>query len=630
MVPAVVVVCSLPLCGAQVKAETPADLNALIKKIDMELYGPSEADVRAQLDRLIETYWKPGRTLKADYDTGGPAALGAMWFRGYEMLDEKKYLQAGLDLVDAILKTQRSDGMFTERATLRRNGKSTGHGNPTLQDEYNFVQFALVCYAYKLTGDQKYLKAALKHAETLRSCQDPSRDATWQGPWPHTWHNLAKPRKGGPGYEPGYMLNDYATWDGIRTMIMAYKLSGDKKFIERLNLLPAYILNANVGLGNVRGWRGQTDAWNETTWQRRFEGPLIDPRNFNRFACPMLTYFSAVMNQDVGLNMVREGYDWLRKVELKDGWAYKYTYDGRAAFTGAYRNILRPGAIGRSKVVLDCVEKVLEVTENGGVEALRKWYGPRPVKFDKAQYLAARIEAARRATDEILTTRLWSLTEHELVMGKFLDRVRRRPLRSASVDMPDGFIWRWHRMIVRPVPYRGWATWQYVWDVRVALGKIDADRAAWGGRGLESAGAPTWFFPPWDTVGDWSTKAVEAENWLDIPLDAPFTHVQEVRLEPAAMSLKLNDIREIKPVFTPANATCQTGTWSVAGDHAACWVQPHMLKDIDPTVVRPVYPRQGRIMVHAGLPHSFPAGAVITFTSTDGRHIATCKVIVKE
>ncbi len=54
MIPAVVVACSLLLCGDQVKAETPAELNAVIKKIDMELYARSEADVRALLDKFIE------------------------------------------------------------------------------------------------------------------------------------------------------------------------------------------------------------------------------------------------------------------------------------------------------------------------------------------------------------------------------------------------------------------------------------------------------------------------------------------------------------------------------------------------------------------------------------------------
>lgn len=50
------------------------------------------------------------------------------------------------------------------------------------------------------------------------------------------------------------------------------------------------------------------------------------------------------------------------------------------------------------------------------------------------------------------------------------------------------------------------------------------------------------------------------------------------------------------------------------------------LKKIDPKVVRPRYPRQGKMMVRAGLPHGFPAKATITFTTTDGKHTATCEV----
>ena len=55
-----------------------------------------------------------------------------MWFRGYEMLGEKKYLQAGLDFVDAILQTQRGDGMFPAAARLRRGGKSEGRAGARL------------------------------------------------------------------------------------------------------------------------------------------------------------------------------------------------------------------------------------------------------------------------------------------------------------------------------------------------------------------------------------------------------------------------------------------------------------------------------------------------------------------
>ena len=77
-------------------------------------------------------------------------------------------------------------------------------------------------------------------------------------------------------------------------------------------------------------------------------------------------------------------------------------------------------------------------------------------------------------TDENLTVRLWSLTDHELVMGEFLQRVRQRPARSPGLGINEGWVWMWWRATTRPVPYRGWAAWQYVWDVRVALGKIDS------------------------------------------------------------------------------------------------------------------------------------------------------------
>jgi hypothetical protein len=631
---AAALLCSLMFGGSEARADTQAELDATVEEIDMKLYEQNEADIRALLVKLIETYWKPGQTFNVYYDCAAHGSYGAMWFRGYEMLGDEKYLKAGLDMVDGIIQTQYGNGMFPNAARLQRGGKSSPAPNtaPRLEDAHNFVQFALVCYAYKVSGDKKYLDAALKHAEALRSCQDPTRDATWMGPWPHTWHNATKPLDAsGPNYGQNhcYMLNDYATWDSMRTMVMAYKLSGDKKFIERISPLSNYLFKSQVGLGNVRGWRDMTDAWDKTTWQRRHEGPLIDPRNFNRFTCPMLAYFAAVTGRDAGLNMIRESYDWLRSVEQPGGFGAKYTYDGREGLMGAYRVMLTDAYHGRSKVLLDGAEIILAAIGDDGVEGLRKWYGSRPVKYDEQQYLAARLEAARRITDEELTVRMCAMDELAPVTGKFLDRVRQRPAKSATTDLDQkgGWAWVWWRPGA-PHPYRGWTAWQYVWDVRVARGKIDPDTAAWGGRGLESAGAPTWFFPKWDTVGDWSTKAVEAENWLDIPFEAPFTPVQSVRLEPASMSLRLTEIKEIKPIFTPADATCQSGTWTVKAGFAVCWVKPQMRAKIDSSVVRPAYPRDGKINVHAGLPHGFPGKGIITFTSTDGKHTATCEVTV--
>ena len=65
----------------------------------------------------------------------------------------------------------------------------------------------------------------------------------------------------------------------------------------------------------------------------------------------------------------------------------------------------------------------------------------------------------------------------------------------------------------RPRPI-GWAQWQYVWGVKLALGLIDPDKAATGVRGLQAM----YYYQPWDVMGDWTTRAVEVEDWLNIPL----------------------------------------------------------------------------------------------------------------
>jgi len=179
-----------------------------------------------------------------------------------------------------------------------------------------------------------------------------------------------------------------------------------------------------------------------------------------------------------------------------------------------------------------------------------------------------------------------------------------------------------------------------VWDVRVALGKIDADTAAWGARGMESGEASLGCFPAWDCIGDWSTKAVEVEDWTDIPLKPHIVNVKSVQLSPASMTLKPGESREVKTTIAPDDATCKTGVWTssspsitAAGEKRRgiiATAKPHMLDKIDPSKVRPSYRREGKIMIHAGNPQNLPANATITFTSTDGKHTATCEVTVTQ
>jgi len=628
---AAAVFCCLGLTGVQARTDTQVELDAALKKIDTELYKQSEADLRAFLDRLIETYWRPGgKDFAVSFDCGGQAVLAPMLLRAYEMLGDQKYRKAGLDFADALLQIQRPDGLFPSTCILRRGRKSSPGAGPRFEDEHNFVPFAVVVYAYKVSGDEKYLKAARRHADMVLSIQDPAKNSIWRGGWPLAYNGPPKPRQHAARFS-GYVINDYTTYDGMRTMIMMYFLTRDKKYIERIQLLPKWHIEAQLGIGNVRAWGDQYDAYNQPTWERNFESPMIEPRMFNRCVAPVLMYFYAVTGDEVYRNLLFEGRDWLRSVEAKPGWASEYTFDGRPSVSEGYRvRILDPQdrfAHVTSKVILETINPVIELIKRDGRKGLRAWYGPRPTRYDKKQYLAARLAAARRVTDERRVVRLWSMKEHAVVQGKFLERVRSRPLNPkglARKPYDNGYFWRfWRPVQPKAAPPRGWAAWQYVWDVRVARGEIDADTAAWGGRGIEGYGAPTWFFEPWDMAGDWSTLAVEVEDWLDIPLKPPVVHVTGAGVEPVSMSLEAGKEREITLVLKPKDATCKTAIWT-SSDEAVAKVAGRMLDKIDPKASRPHFRTGGKLFVVAGK----PGKATITVTTTDGHRRARCMVTV--
>jgi len=253
-----------------------------------------------------------------------------------------------------------------------------------------------------------------------------------------------------------------------------------------------------------------------------------------------------------------EAVPGLRRKYPSGGWAYQYVRDGTPIFSIRTRGAAgasfpyhqpekwpRPGDIdqrnwpglvyhaiqpsNRAKVQLDDSQQVLEVLQAGGLEALRDFYkGPK--RLDSGQYLQARLEAARRCTDTKLVVPLRGRSLEEgvngRVMGNYLERVRLRLARPDAPWLPaEGTLHRrkglsrqsWQSIHTYNEPYRppyGWAQWQYVWDARLALGQIDADTAATGGRGLETMH----HYPRWDVMGDWTTRAVEAEDWMNVPL----------------------------------------------------------------------------------------------------------------
>jgi len=560
LVLAMAVLC-FPMLTAQVRADTQAELTAALKKIDMKLYEQCEADVRAWLDARIARYGDfgvypdllghariEGDRAHFNLSRGGICDAGAQFFRAYEMLGDKKYLAQALKTADALLAVQQPNGHFAGGPhTVDRNGRVSVGGDRNyarIQDGSQFRPFAYVLYAYRHTGRKKYFDAARRCADLfVKHIQDAKYG------WCGDAYNAGALRRHKHYESDGGSYNDYATTDPMRMTIMIYHLTRDKKYLVRTAKIGQWIFDTQLGKGKVRGWCQQYKADNTPASARGFEGAVIGPRTFNRFISPMLTWFYGMTGEERYRKLLAESYRWLKAQEHPDdyplggGWAYQYLPDGSEVFTwrGKIYRYDRPKTwprewanapwkkINRAKVQVTDTEKVLAQLKAGGREALRKWYSG-PKKYSPQEYLAVRLAAARRCSDEdlVVPVRGKSLAEgvNGRVMGKYLQRVRRRLARPDAPGLPkEGTLHgrkgldrqSWHSIHTWNEPYRppyGWAQWQYVWDVRLATGKIDPDTAVTGGRGLEVMH----YWPRWDVQGDWTTRAVEVEDWMDVPL----------------------------------------------------------------------------------------------------------------
>ncbi len=540
-----------------------------LEKIDMKLYEQSKADIRAWLDARIKESgdfgvysfgWSclqiKGDIANVDLNRGAFADSAAQFFRAFEMLGDRKYLEAGLKTADFFLQVQQPAGHFPTGATIKRGGIATAGGgkHPThvarMEDGYQFRPFCLLLYAHQLTGEKKYLDSALKHGEliSLRMihpdwgwCPDhfDAKDAR-----PYSQRKTGHDNKGVSG---GGSYSDYATSNGFRTAVFMYHLTGDEKYLKRARNLGKWIFATQLGKGKVRGWGDNYGADNKPVPAKNFEGWSIDPRNWKRFVGPLLTWLYAATGEEKYRRLFEESTEWMLSMEHPEGYAAEYTYEGQEAWTQGYKTYrydqpekypsrvqhtwVKDGKpwYGWGNVQMDDSKIVLAMLKKGGREALQKRFRG-IVKYDKQQYLEARAAASRRCTDENFMVQLqplekgngaWIAHGH-FVMGKYLERVRMRLARpDAKLPKRDTVgrsglcrqSWKSPLAGYNVVPY-GWTQWQFVWDVSLALGKIDADAAARGGLGLESERLAQ----PWDMMWHWESRCIDVEDWMNVPL----------------------------------------------------------------------------------------------------------------
>jgi len=494
-------------CGP---ADKQAELDGLLKRIDQRLVAQTEQDMRAYLDARMKL--RIGPVLPGEdrfvvrhensvgyNDYWGRATWqGYAYFDAYDILGDEKYLQVALDMADFVVKTQQPKGYWLTLYTVGPSGEVSPAADTRvcrLQDTYQYGRFCYMLYAYNVTGDKKYLDAAIRNADYLLSIQNDN------GSWPDYWidgtirgESTGVSGNGGVGIGGSY--NDGATTLPMMTMIAAYHLTKDRKYLARVGKIGQWIFDTQMGEGKVRGWCQQYDLDNKAIKARNFEMPVIELRTFNRFVVPICTWMYAMTGQERYMTLLAETVEWMESVRQPKGWAYQYLPDGTPVFSMLFktfrydspqtwpkpanewqaRHLNASSKFGSSKSGTSGAKSVLKLWREGGRDAVAKSLTG-PVELSPEAYLDARIAAARRALDEAN-----------------LKVVRQRPIASADPKWALG----------RGENQRGNAAvqWKFLTDVRIAAGRFTPRQLAGGA-------------PP--HCGGRGTHAYKVANWLALP-----------------------------------------------------------------------------------------------------------------
>ena len=567
-----------PKLSDEQRAAKQAELKELLRRMDvaaMMLTGRRQHNLGDRVALAIRS-WLDSQVPRIPDDYAGgdaaklrQAAIG--FFRAHEILGDKKYLEAGLTCADRILRKQLPRGHWAYG--------NKGNGMMRIQDGFVTRPFWIMLYAHKLSGDKKYLESARRAADVLLSAQshaggwpdqwlfpggstpssgvrngaisfnDGATNASFQimvmmyhltnnkkyvaklgrlGPWlakanlgegdvvgwGQQYHGDGRPARARQ-YEIELPYTRVTAWHVGPLLTWLFLMDGDKAHMELLKRAYATLermRQKDLEPDNMADWDAIHEVWMDAPAYPRLkyrpglpDAFLPDGSNWGcvQIAFKMIPYWPVTPQQrrKYGRFMhshrpgVRDMARMARAYKIPPGRNNVYLYSHTS-----------------SKVVnamLGVRRALLEYKQGGRPAMLR--YHSYPTKFTPDQYLQARIDAAKR----VLDYRRRSLA---VDWGD-------RPFNTGITGWKDfGWVSRKETWYARDGAFRTsgpwsgtvWHQWQFVYDKKLALGKIDADAVARGGRGLANAAN---HLDSWDVLGAWKMSCYEKDNYFNVPID---------------------------------------------------------------------------------------------------------------
>jgi hypothetical protein len=309
-------------------------------------------------------------------------------------------------------------------------------------------------------------------------------------------------------------------------LIWLYLMDGDEKHMDLLKRGYAWfetVRKKELEPWQLEAWKAMTEAW-PVQWRGReikfFYRPgwpdayLPDGSNWGRCLGYGIHGWYPVTQE------MRKKYGGLIHNGAPQGnlkaWAGAARAGGAAPGGGLAMGGLTHTSCGNSMIE---IRRALLEHKRGGYKGLLKYY-TNPVKYTPDQYLQVRVDAAKRALNE-RNVRLAAMR------GNGVNRLTgydTGALFGAKCRWYGAKNTKWGRayddwiMRKESPMHTAWYEWQLAYDTMLAQGKIDADAAARGGRGLGGVGFMI-HLDSWDVLGEIYATIVEKENPFDVPIE---------------------------------------------------------------------------------------------------------------
>lgn len=272
----------------------------------------------------------------------GTPTVGMAYVKAYQATQDPFYLEAATDAVLAVVHGQLKSGGWTNSVDFNpkskgtaeyRNGKGRGKNNSSLDDGQSQSAIQLLVQVDQ-AHNFKHLaihESAIVALNALLDAQFPcgAFPQVWTGPvqphptakanYPeHDWRTEGRIKN----YWDMYTLNDNVTGYVTDTLINAYQVYDDQRYLDSVKKLGDFLLAAQMPEPQP-GWAQQYNYEMQPIWARKFEPPAVASDETQEVLMTLMK-ISELTNDKRYLAPIPTAASWLRRSLLKDGQLARY------------------------------------------------------------------------------------------------------------------------------------------------------------------------------------------------------------------------------------------------------------------------------------------------------------------